>query len=300
MMKEKDNVIFKSAQEDFLDARYQQVENKIGYLLSEYPDEPDLKLLAINNWFELGQFIEVIKIIDDSKQDLPLDSVTLTKVIKSLLAQKQFQKSHVLLRQYHNLDLLPLVVNEEAQANNNPSPSLLKLKREFQYLGAFDYDRQLLISNDTKYLPLADYINGSIKVISDENVLPELRARHLNNLVILDEVDQLVEYRFIDDQLYNLNLKKLQAMPDYPTINLVNQKITAFLVDELKNPTLAEMVSQQLEIQQLLLYPFYDHIITDIDYWVKAVVAIVMGEQITPKNDQQEQIINWINLIYGF
>lgn len=72
----------------------------------------------------------------------------------------------------------------------------------------------------------------------------------------------------------------------------------------LKNPDLYEPIQNEIVTDLLLLYPFTEEVVTDVEYWVKTYVAdiaysVELTVDVRPKNEEQRKLYHWRQKLRG-
>lgn len=167
--------------------------------------------------------------------------------------------------------LLELVEQAEEKARQSSAASLKTQLQSFYHLGDQPVVQQSQLLNDGHKLPLAEYLMGAKFLLRD----PFTNAFVRSNIIYLLQqlqVKEAVKYLWLDDKEYSVVPADLGSLEHDPSLNSAQQALKKRLADS--DPVKYLAMTNQLNLQGMLLYPRIGEVITDPTGWV----AILLGD----------------------
>ncbi|MDB1104672.1 hypothetical protein [Lentilactobacillus parabuchneri] len=297
-LQKNDQVIFMSAKEDLADQRYQQVLNKTEHLLNKYPDSIAVNDLHAVALFYLKRYEEAKAIILAFQESFFNQPDYLKDAFKIFLKSNSFMLAREAVAaaktDLHDAWTHEVEQTESAYRTDN-SAKLQQASRHFVHIGALSVAEQVQAVQSSVTLPLKEYVRAARAIMSDPFVWQVVKTQVLLQLVRID-----LKYRFdmvwLDGKTYTIRTGELKPLDQYESFVGVLQAIEKqFATDD---PIKLELLEKELFTQGNYIYPFFDKVITDSQFWAKAIIARSFGDMIKPDNDQEQLMLSWITKIY--
>lgn len=168
------------------------------------------------------------------------------------------------------------------------------IKRELGELSTYSPMKQLEIVQDARDLELTDLQQLATVVFADP---------HTSKMAQRGFLELLVEKKDANEYLFPWFNQQKKVIPKQLTVfdqTITVKQISQILEEKLqKLPSLFETVHVEMMNDLLILYPFAEEVITDLDYWVNCYVDYFdtsnqLAIKITPQSKEQEEIKAWI------
>ncbi len=290
-----DQVIFWSAEEDFEDHRYQQALNKTERLSERYPGTPKIQILMASAMHRLKHSKEAYQIVLDQREQLSKFPQYLPTIFELLLQEHAFMLAReLILQQSDKVWKVKVEVAENSYRQTNPE-ALNEQTKQFSHIGALEADKQALMINQAVKLPLQEYLMAAKALLSDPfgwqvaktQVLLQLRAVGTSETISLSWLDKNVV------QIQPNQLPPLQEETQLvAALNRINQ---LYAMDD---PIRADLMEQELFTQANYIYPFFNSVIVDPEFWVTIIAANLFGEPLQAKDEKQRQMLAKVKMIY--
>lgn len=161
-----------------------------------------------------------------------------------------------------------------------------RLAKRFYHLSNFSLIQQRIVFRKSQKLPLKTFLKISKTLLVDPFLAPIMRLSILDALRKMD-LEIKIKYRWINDQVYLINVGDLQAVTDtrsyHQVIKVVNDRYY-------HDPQQTLALKQNLRLGLSYLYPFNDREIKDPQLWVRIAVLRMQGKQPEFKNLKIKQI----------
>lgn len=166
-------------------------------------------------------------------------------------------------------DVLEEIRAAEDRARVDMANTFQTIARQFYHLSDYSITEQRDRYESARHLPVAEFIVGAFYLLIDPYATPIIRATLLEDLQKL-RVSDPVQYRWLDDNLYTIQLDELPLLTD----SEIFEEIADYLDEKVgqDDPIALEMLAQQVRFELTLLYPRVNDVVTDPEGWVEASV----------------------------
>lgn len=172
----------------------------------------------------------------------------------------------------------------EEQAEETMVTTLKTVARQFYHMSDYGFEEQRQRYEAGRRLPLDLFVNGAKFLLVDPFTLPVIRASLLEDLQKL-KIDEQVDYRWIDEEIYAVNPTQLPALVDNPIFLAIGDKIQQALAQT--DPIALEMLLQDARLQLALAHPQIERVVQNVDAWVDAALDLYYGRQTTHEPAEQ-------------
>ncbi|WP_054748692.1 hypothetical protein [Lentilactobacillus rapi] len=148
---------------------------------------------------------------------------------------------------------------------------------------------------DAKQLPFDEYVLAGKNILRDPFLWEVPKSQILLELVKI-KANVSVTLNWLDNRDYEINILKLKSIDQYSSLvavlNIIEDNYAS------SDPIKLALLEKELFTQSNYIYPFFDKVITDPEYWFQAIVARSFGDQIDVNTSDQRLIMKWISIIY--
>lgn len=285
-------------------------EKAIDYLKKAYAikEENSLNVLLVSALFHNGQVKEAMNLAEDKKSFYVSNEKRVLVYVELLIHNDRF-----LLAQKHIDDKLKEVSGkyrdnwktlqntlEQKKEEAERERKVLEEQRTKQLfsLASVLPEEQFAIIQEAHSMKTENLKKAAPSVFQNPYVHPIARSGFLS-LLISRKVDWEYTYTWFD-QTKNINPSKMIVFEDNPIIHeLLNQTNEMYI----QNPSLNELVKNELNMILLLLYPFIEEVIDEkhITDWIMTI-----AHQVDPSEESLEKITDgriefiqsWISKIH--
>lgn len=254
--------------------------------------------------YTLERYEEALEIADEQKAFYVENEKNSLLYTMMLIKNQLYLEAEVLIQEgLSTVD--PLVLAEwknlERELNSARERSRIemeahkkKIKSELSEIASYSPIKQSEMIEEARVLELEDLQEIAPMIFSNPMVSPLTKRAYLEDLV---EKQDPNEYNFLwFDQQRKVIPIEIDWFDQTPTVNELDDILEQKLH---KHPSLLEVVRVEIVNDLLLLYPFIEEIVTDLDYWVDCYVsALDFSEQLEvdsqPKTGEQEKLNEWV------
>lgn len=296
--KKNDQIILMSAREDFDDHRFKQVINKTEKLLEKYPDLISVNFLRAKALYWVGRYAEAQKIMIEFQEEL----LSNQRNYQAMLAISLKNNAFIFAREIaaktalkdQNSWLKQIAKVEQAYRLKN-SITLNAKTRKLAHIGVLPAYNQVHTINDSLYLPLKEYLIASKAMLADPFTWQVSKTQILVQLMKL-RIGGTVQLSWLDQQIYKIDLTQLRTIDRYPSLttmlDIIDRKYAA------TDPIKLQLLEREIITQSNYIYPFFNRIILDPHYWVRAVVTELFGERLQANSSSERDMLAWIDQIH--
>lgn len=161
-------------------------------------------------------------------------------------------------------------------------------------IGQYSMFEQSQIINDAHLLKLKDLQKIAPNIFSNLFVSGNIQRAFLELLIKMrDETEYYFPWF---NEMKVICPKNLMIFEQLHTIPEINKALENKLH---KTPSMIEGIRGEIINDLLLLYPFVDEVITDVNYWVDSYIFLFdpsnqMNKKLKPKNEEQKKLQDWI------
>lgn len=166
-------------------------------------------------------------------------------------------------------DVLAEIRVAEDHARVDMANTFQTIARQFYHLSDYSITEQRDRYESARHLPVAEFIVGACYLLVDPYATPIIRATLLEDLQKL-QVSEPVQYRWLDDNLYTIQLAELPLLTDSEIFEVIADYLDEKVGQD--DPIALEMLAQQVRFELTLLYPRVDEVVTDPEGWVEASI----------------------------
>lgn len=165
--------------------------------------------------------------------------------------------------------ILEEIRTAEVRAKAAMTTTFQTIARQFYHLSDYSIIEQRDRYESARHLPVAEFIVGARYLLVDPFATPIIRATLLEDLQKL-RVSEPVQYRWLDDNLYTIQLDELPLLTD----SEIFEEIADYLDEKVghDDPIALDLLAQQVRFELTLLYPRVTEVVTDPESWVDASI----------------------------
>ncbi|KRL21518.1 hypothetical protein FC98_GL000693 [Lentilactobacillus kisonensis DSM 19906 = JCM 15041] len=289
-----DWVIFMSAEEDYADKHFDQVVNKTEHLLEHYPNQVDVNFLKAKALMKLKRAAEAQQILIEFRDEMSQNSKRVAQMIQMSLENSCFMFARE-LNSMISSDYEAKILAAENQYRTVNSAKLIEQAKQFAHIGSLGVCNQVKGVEDARKLPLSEYLLAAKTVLSDPFLWQVTKTQVLLELVAVQVSDQ-VTLNWLDKQNYHIQLTRLKPVNQYASLTTVFQIIEARYTAS--DPIKLQLLEGELVTQSNYIYPFFDKVISDPQYWVKATIAQSFGDTIAANTESERAMLKWLATIH--
>ncbi|MBU9788206.1 hypothetical protein KTE19_11625 [Lentilactobacillus sp. IMAU92037] len=289
-----DQVILMSAQADYADQRFNQVMHKVEHLLAKYPNQIDVNFLRTKALFKLKRTAEAQSIINRYEDEFVRVAEWIPSLIEISLKNAHFMVAREIAAQ-SVADWRTQILAAEENYRQQHAELLDQQINQFAHIGGLNAYTQVRRVEDAKQLPFDEYVLAGKNILRDPFLWEVPKSQILLELVKVN-ADVSVTLNWLDNQDYEINILKLKSIDQYSSLvavlNIIEDNYAS------SDPIKLALLEKELFTQSNYIYPFFDKVITDPEYWFQAIVARSFGDQIDVNTSDQRLIMKWISIIY--
>lgn len=293
-----DQVILLSAQEDFEDGRYNQVVNKSERLLEKYPNILEINGLCAAALYRLKKYHRAYEAIQEFATEFIADPKFQADALNIFLANDLFMDAREVLvhsptDQYSTRQ--NQIVTAEDAFRKQAGETLTIKTRKFAHLGALSVYEQVQEIKDAQKLPLNEYVLAAKTLLNDPFGWQVSKTQVLLALMKV-KVSENIQLSWMDDKAHTISIDELKPLEQYPSFVSVLQKIEKKFAAE--DPIKLDLLEKMLFTQSNYIYPYFDKVITEPDFWMKAITAQSFGETVSANDSREAAMLSWIRRIH--
>lgn len=289
-----DQVILMSAQEDYDDQRFNQVMHKVEHLLAKYPKQIDVNFLRTKALFKLKRTAEAQSIINRYEDEFVRVAEWIPSLIEISLKNAHFMVAREIAAQ-SVADWRTQILAAEENYRQQHAELLDQQINQFAHIGGLNAYTQVRRVEDAKQLSFDEYVLAGKNILRDPFLWEVPKSQILLELVKI-KANVSVTLNWLDNQDYEINILKLKSIDQYSSLvavlNIIEDNYAS------SDPIKLALLEKELFTQSNYIYPFFDKVITDPEYWFQAIVARSFGDQIDVNTSDQRLIMKWISIIY--
>lgn len=253
------------------------IEEACAYFNSAYSikKEPMVNTMYVSALYQLGDYQKAKEIADDNKelyqQDENLSGFYASLLIKNHLfveAERIIQKH---LRQEEAQEVNPVwetaqleLEKERNKVNKEKEARQQELVKDILAMGGKSFEYQSSLVKQMGELPTELYTFSAKNILSNPFVNEIVKSTVLEGLIYQQSQEEYVLFWFNEQRVV------IPAQVTSIEENATVKQLTALLSEQLEdvNPTLYQMLLQEINLQFLLLHPYIDEVITDAESWL--------------------------------
>ncbi|WP_105956236.1 hypothetical protein [Apilactobacillus quenuiae] len=280
---------------------FQEAINKLIPLYDGKEGFPVTTLLTKCYFFN-KQLIDAKKVAYDNVNDFLRSFSDFKLLILVLVKNKEFIKSREIVEQIHYLskewyDISINVINKEEKIVLENEPAYLKnVSNDFYHMS---FNKNLYEQKETllkgEKLPINKFVNYTKYLLLDPFVQENIKSELIDTLRKINYQDT-ISIRWIDDDVYSVNMKELKPLSKLDSYNKIMSKLDDDYSN--KNPILYLKVKSYFEYQSITLYPLNEQIIKNVDDWYNLSIDLFLSNKnnkFTKKNNYYKLISLIIN-----
>lgn len=283
-----------------------QFEEALNCMETVYANEqnPTTNHLYTFILYTLGRYEEALEIADEQKAFYVENEKNSILYTIMLIKNQLFLEAEVLIQE-GLLTIDPLLLEEwenlERELNSERERSHVemeaqkkKTRSELREIASYSPIKQSEIIEEARALELEDLQEIAPTIFSNPMVSPLTQRAYLEGLV---EKKDKQEYPFLwFNEQRKIIPSEIERFDQTPTVGQLDEILEKKLH---KLPSLLEVVKVEMVNDLLLLYPFIEEVVTDLDYWVDCYISeLDFSEQLDvdsqPKTEEQEKINEWV------
>lgn len=224
---------------------------------------------------EMELFEEAIDLADEYPQWTQENETMLTAYILTLIKVRDFLKAEALMMRHSKSEkltedveeFLSSTLKEERRYSEKEQRATEKEITQRSYsIAQFPLIEQLHILKETNKLNFDDQFHILEVIVSNPTTNQLIRSSALLMLSQYDISQSTEEINFLwFDEKKSICIKEIQPLEENATVQILHKKLGERLRD---NPSLHGMISQELDIQIIQLYPYIDDVITFPELWI--------------------------------
>lgn len=168
----------------------------------------------------------------------------------------------------------------------------LILKQSFS-IGDKAYSEQAALMQELKLVPKDIYIQAAKIMLSNPFVNGLIKATLIEGL-IAKECSEIIKITWFDEerQIIPTHLKPLEENQTVETVKKIIEEQVA-----IHNPSLFQLINEEVNLHVILLYPFIEEVITIPSIWVKLYQQKYDMEKtiIIEESVEQKKMVEWMN-----
>jgi len=287
------------------------VEKAVGFMKKAYAlkEEETLNVLLVSSLLQIGSFREALELADEKKPFYEKDEKRLLiyvevllennrilqaeKYIKDQLASQTVQYKEAWIRLDESLE------DRKKRQEEVKRKAEEKTVRELFSLASLNTMEQLSKISEVYSLPNDKLKSLAPQLFTNPYVHPLVRATLLS-LLAERGVDEQVSYLWFGE-MKTINPKDTLPLEEDPMV----KRFMNLLDNELaQNPSLYQLVKNEVDTILLMLYPFESEIIEKkgVKTWLSCIIAMIEPEEYSEKSefkDEYDSIEEWIENIHG-
>ncbi|MCK8624711.1 hypothetical protein [Apilactobacillus xinyiensis] len=225
---------------------------------------PDVYLLNVDN---IKLFVKVF--LENA------DFILLRKTVTSFNDEKL---KHEIFNEINVYEL-----NYEKQFHD----SLQSKVREFAHLGNYEFFKQKEILEASMKLPLDYFVKYGKYLLIDPFVHPLIKSSIVDTFREVNFKEIVSEY-FIDGNVKKIKIANLKKLEETKSFKMIISKIDNSKLS--KDPINKTMFLQYIKLNFMIIYPFNDILIKNINLWFEYFYNNFIGETFSADNDERNKI----------
>lgn len=297
-MTKNDHVILLSIEEDLVDGRYHQVMNKAEHLLEKYPQSLELNDLYATALYHLKRYDDASQVVTDFAEDLIAQPKCQEHAMAIFLASDLFMAAREVLTHVstsNKTDWERKIVAAENDYRQHHATVLTAKSRQFAYLGALSVAEQVHEVQAARRLPLSEYLTAARTLLNDPFGWQVSKTQVLLQLMKV-KVSENVDLIWLDGKTHTISLDELKPLEEIEPFVAVLQTVERQFAA--KDPIKLELLERELFTQSNYIYPYFNEVITDPDFWARAIIGQSFAQPLPAKTQAQEEMLSWIDRIH--
>ncbi|WP_423189502.1 hypothetical protein ACO1PF_00885 [Alkalibacterium sp. f15] len=282
------------------------IQMKKAYAIKE---EESLNILLVSSLLQMGQYQEALEMANEKSYFYESDEKRLLIYVEILIENNQFLQAEKHIKD--SLSSSAIKYNDswsrlqekldqsKRQQDENKRKAEEKTVKELYSLASLNTMEQFAKIEDIYTLPNEKLEEVAPHVFVNPYVHPLVRGT-LFSLLAERGIDKKYSYLWFDET-EEINPGDITAIEDNPTVN----ELTNILNDKLmQNPSLYQLVKNEIDTLFLMLYPFEEKVIKrdTAEDWVNSVIQTIEPDFLTQdKTDdiKRKNIDRWIKKIHS-
>lgn len=293
-----DQVILLSAQADFKDGRFNQVINNVEHLLKKYQNSLEINGLYASALYYLKKYHDAYETVQNFADELIVYPKYQENVLNIFLANQIYMAAREVLGQAPSEkyeEWQRLIIDQEDRFRKGNGNKLAVETRNFAHLGAHSVYEQVQEIKTAQKLPLKEYVSAAKILLNDPFGWQVSKTQVLLELLKV-KVSENVQLFWMDGKAHTISVDELKPLAEYQSFVNVLRKIDEKFAAE--DPIKLDLLEKMLFTQSNYIYPYFDKVITEPDFWADAIAAQTFGGIVSARDSQEEQMLSWIRLIH--
>ncbi|TPR19935.1 hypothetical protein DY138_00415 [Apilactobacillus timberlakei] len=271
--------------ESKLDIKQNNIQQAINKLLPIYNEKEGFPVttLLTKCYFLSEKFIDAKRIAYDNLNDFLHSLSDFKLLILVLVKNREFVKAREITEQIRKISKqwckisTDIISEEERFVLENESAYLQNISNEFYHMSFNNnlYEQKETLLKGEK-LPLNKFISYTKYLLLDPFVQETIKSELVDTLRKIGYQD-IIKFRWINDNVYSVNMKELQPLSKLESYNNIMSKVAA---DYANNDLILYLrVKSYFEYQSITLYPLNDQIINNVNDWYKLSIDLYLYGQ---------------------
>ncbi|TPR23902.1 hypothetical protein DY102_02220 [Apilactobacillus timberlakei] len=271
--------------ESKLDIKQNNIQQAINKLLPIYNEKEGFPVttLLTKCYFLSEKFIDAKRIAYDNLNDFLHSLSDFKLLILVLVKNREFVKAREITEQIRKISKqwckisTDIISEEERFVLENESAYLQNISNEFYHMSFNNnlYEQKETLLKGEK-LPLNKFISYTKYLLLDPFVQETIKSELVDTLRKIGYQD-IIKFRWINDNVYSVNMKELQPLSKLESYNNIMSKVAADYANN--DPILYLRVKSYFEYQSITLYPLNDQIINNVNDWYKLSIDLYLYGQ---------------------
>lgn len=271
--------------ESKLDIKQNNIQQAINKLLPIYNEEEvfPVTTLLTKCYFLSEKLIDAKKIAYDNLNDFLHSLSDFKLLILVLVKNREFIKAREITEQIRKISKqwykisIDIISKEEGFVLENEPAYLQNISNEFYHMSFNNnlYEQKETLLKGEK-LPFNKFISYTKYLLLDPFVQETIKSELVDTLRKIGYQD-IIKFRWINDNVYSVNMKELQPLSKLESYNNIMSKVAADYANN--DPILYLRVKSYFEYQSITLYPLNDQIINNVNDWYKLSIDLYLYGQ---------------------
>ncbi|TPR13800.1 hypothetical protein [Apilactobacillus timberlakei] len=271
--------------ESKLDIKQNNIQQAINKLLPIYNEEEvfPVTTLLTKCYFLSEKLIDAKKIAYDNLNDFLHSLSDFKLLILVLVKNREFIKAREITEQIRRISKqwykisIDIISKEEGFVLENEPAYLQNISNEFYHMSFNNnlYEQKETLLKGEK-LPFNKFISYTKYLLLDPFVQETIKSELVDTLRKIGYQD-IIKFRWINDNVYSVNMKELQPLSKLESYNNIMSKVAADYANN--DPILYLRVKSYFEYQSITLYPLNDQIINNVNDWYKLSIDLYLYGQ---------------------
>lgn len=252
-------------------AEKNQDRSRLKYLLKqkyELKQDKETNIRLVKLLFSEEEYVDCLDYINEFEDVYIKDEHLAVIYLESLLKESDFEKANLLIEQkFYQLDNISELkelyndqIDEYINRLDNEKETIFKA---LYSLSHFSTEEQIHYASKSSLLTKEQLLDVSRLIFRNPYITPIAKTAFIESM-IQHKMNDVIEYLFFDE-LFTVDLSKLKSFYEDSMIHLILNKIHNDFSD---NPSLIEMISNEVQYDLMILYPLQSQVVENIEDWL--------------------------------